>query len=352
MKRVGVIIILLLSFAGGLRAQDTHFSQYFAAPLYLSPSMAGAMGNANATVNYRNMWPGVETTYQTYAASVDFYLAHYNSGFGVLLTQDKAGSAALTNTYIGGQYSYRLTLSRDWQIVPGFQCGVGQSTLDFGSLTFADMLYEESGSSDGFNKLDESGNEKRPYFDLAASVLAASEKFWGGVTVSHINEPEYSFLGVDAQLALKAVCFGGYNVWTEHVRRGPARAISFNWRYEKQHQFNQLDLGFYWYNEHLDYGVWYRGIPWVSSEEKFSLNNRDAIIFILQYKSNALKIGYSYDLTISNLAAQSIGAHELSLSINLARLNMVKRITTTSLSCFPKGKDGRYYTRTKRRIIR
>ena len=337
---------------GSLKAQDTHFSQYFAAPLYLSPSLAGAMGPASVTMNYRNMWPGVKTAYQTYAVSADFYLAHYNSGFGVIASQDKAGSAALTNTYIGGQYSYRLTVSREWQIVPAFQCALGQSTLDFSSLEFGDELYNGSTNSETLLRLEHDGSDTNPYFDLAASVLVASEKFWCGVTVNHITEPEYSFLGDDAQLMMKSVCFGGYNIWTERVRRGPARTVSLNWRYEMQQQFKQLDLGFYWYNEQLDYGIWYRGLPGLSSDDKLTLNNRDAVIFIVQYKSNSLKLGYSYDLTISDLAAQSTGAHEISLSFNIARLNMVKRLTSTSLSCFPVGKDGRYYTRTRKRSFR
>ena len=351
-RRSWIVMLVVLLVGGGVKAQDPHFSQYFAAPLYLSPSMAGSSGTANITMNYRNMWPGIKTAYETYAVSADFYMGHYNSGFGFLAYQDKAGSAALTNTYMGGQYSYRLTLSRDWQLVPAFQCAVGQNSIDFSSLMFGDELSNGYGGSDGRLTLFEYGDDNNAYFDLAVSVLAASQKLWLGVTFNHLTTPEYSFLGDDAKLGLKAVCFGGYNVWTERVRRGPARNVSFNWRYEMQHQFKQLDLGFYWYNENLDYGIWYRGIPWASSEEKISWNNRDALVFIIQYKSKVLKLGYSYDLTISDLSAHSIGAHEISLAFDLTNLNFVKRLTSTSLSCFPVGKDGRYYTRSRRKVVR
>ena len=92
MKRVGVVIIFILVLVGGVKSQDTHFSQYFAAPLYLSPSMAGALGNANATtVNFDFSEMG---------------FAHNESlegrTFGLATFTSEAGDLAYDSTHGGG----------------------------------------------------------------------------------------------------------------------------------------------------------------------------------------------------------------------------------------------------------
>ena len=46
-------------------------------------------------------------------------------------------------------------------------------------------------------------------------------------------------------------------------------------------------------------------------------NNSDAVILLLGYDLEKYKIGYSYDLTVSQLGLSSGGAHEISLQIQL-----------------------------------
>lgn len=354
MKRWLLYIFLLLCSCFA-KAQDPHFSQFYTAPLYLSPSLAGSMGEGRVMMNYRNTWPGIAKAYQTYAVAADIYLGNYNSGFGVMIHQDRAGSASLTSSYASFQYSYRLQLNRTWQVVPGFQASFGQKNIDFSKFVFMEDIYygQEFANADAINILNSYGDVKETYFDLSASVLVASDKLWSGVTVDHITTPEYSFLGEEAKLKMRAVNFGGFNVWTEHVRRGTPNNISFNWRYEYQDEYNQLDLGFYWFNKQLDYGFWYRGVPAFKNTNTMSVwRNRDAMVFILKYKSPAFKIGYSYDLTISDLAAASYGAHEISLVIKLSGIGFLDKMAKKSMVCFPVGQDGRYYSRTRRRIVR
>jgi hypothetical protein len=62
----------------------------------------------------------------------------------------------------------------------------------------------------------------------------------------------------------------------------------------------------------LVFGLWYRGLPIKQYEP--GLYNNDAVIFLLGFKYEKLSVGYSYDLTISNLGPAAGGAHELSLT--------------------------------------
>ena len=60
-------------------AQDPQYSQYYAAPLYLNPAMAGAEMMGRVGFNYRNQWPSLDAQFTTYSAYYDTYLPEYNS---------------------------------------------------------------------------------------------------------------------------------------------------------------------------------------------------------------------------------------------------------------------------------
>src|SRR5579863_8951550 len=98
---------LFVALVSGAKAQDIHFSQYYASPLSLNPALTGNVnGVFRASFNYRNQWFNIPTLnsiapYQTYQASFDMPLLRDrlgNDGFGVgaMFYNDKAGDGALT----------------------------------------------------------------------------------------------------------------------------------------------------------------------------------------------------------------------------------------------------------------
>src|SRR5215475_728917 len=90
-----IVLVLMLGIVGAVTAQDPQFSQFYAAPLYLNPAMAGSTGQARAGINYRNQWPAIDANFTTMSAYFDYYIEDKNSGVGVLLTRDQEGLAGL-----------------------------------------------------------------------------------------------------------------------------------------------------------------------------------------------------------------------------------------------------------------
>ncbi|MFO7999753.1 MAG: type IX secretion system membrane protein PorP/SprF [Marinilabilia sp.] len=305
---------LLLGFAMLLtgtiaRGQDLSFSQFYASPLYLSPSLAGATDGGRLVMNYRNQWPGIQKAFSTYSVSIDNYFNAFNSGLGLLLIQDKAGTAGLTTTKAALQYSYNIQISDLWQVVPAVQFAYGNRSIDFSKIRFADEQIG-GGASGSWNQIT---NDQAQYVDFASSVLVYNPHFWGGITVEHLSNPNYSFLGEQMQLSRKYVVFGGLNFWKEKRRRIKSeRAFAGSFRFQHQGNFNQADVGAYWFNDPLEVGVWYRGLPILKQENQNRIN-QDAIVVSLSYKHDAIRFGYSYDITISGLGWNSAGAHELSI---------------------------------------
>ncbi len=312
----GFYFVLLINVSAV--AQDAHFSQFYSAPTFLSPSLAGSTGGTRLAANYRNQWPGISKAYQTFAVSADFYLSEFRSGFGALLVTDKAGSANLNTSYLGLQYSFRVPLGETWQFVPGLQFTLGQKSLDRSRLLFPDEVVTGTPSA-GHIFLT---GTKAQYLDFATSVFLYSRKLWLGAVADHLLRPNYSFLGSAAVLPLKFVSFGGMNLWRAHASRvEEPRLASLCYRFEYQHAFKQLDLGAYVYGGILDFGVWYRGVPVFNNDhpENHLLDN-DALVLTVGVLSGPVHIAYSYDLQLSGLAAYGAGAHEISLVWEIGEL--------------------------------
>ena len=79
-------------------------------------------------------------------------------------------------------------------------------------------------------------------------------------------------------------------------------------------------------------GLWYRGLPLLKSNE-YNYLNHDAIAILVGYEINNVKIGYSYDLTVSKFSPNSGGAHELSLTMEFASKRNKKRNKRRVMPC-------------------
>jgi len=310
LRYLNIVFLTILYFiagAGKSYAQDPHFSQFYANPLYLSPSLAGATDGGRVILNYRNQWPAISKAFSTYSVSVDNFFPAFNSGLGFYLMQDRAGSAGLRSTNAVFQYSYNLIINDQWQVVPAIQFEYGNKAIDFSRLIFADEGMG-GGTSGSWDRLE---NEQVNYMDLAASAFAYSPKYWIGLTVNHLAKPNYSFLGEEMKSDLKYTFFGGFNIWKERRRTSTVeRSFSFSFRYQHQKHFNQADVGVYWHNSPMEIGIWYRGLP--LGNQNITVN-QDAIVALVAYDLGAFRIGYSFDITISGLGIESAGAHEISV---------------------------------------
>jgi hypothetical protein len=82
-----------------------------------------------------------------------------------------------------------------------------------------------------------------------------------------------------------------------------------------------MNLGAYVKYEMFTFGAW--------------LRNRDAFILTAGISTNSLRIGYSYDVTVSRLTNQaSGGSHEVSLGLYLKCKKKTKRFRTIACPSF------------------
>lgn len=313
MVRRILYVIIFTSVFLECSGQDPTFSQFYANSLYLSPSFAGATEEYRFAVNYRNQWPAVPGVFHTYSISFDRAMPSFNSGIGVLATYDVAGSGNLSTTNIGLLYSYDFNINKEWHIRPGVNFKFYYLGLDIAKLVFNSQI-TGSGTTPSITP---------PPFDnvadvdFATSALVYNDRIWGGITLDHLLVPKTSFYGDDANVPIKLNLYGGMQILKQtRLRQKLQEVLSVAFNFQKQAKYYQSDLGLYYYKDPLIFGLWYRGIPLMTSQAG------DAIIGLIGIKTSSVHIGYSYDFTISNLISSTGGAHEISLIYEFNNLSL------------------------------
>lgn len=311
-------VLLLMCWGLNVRAQDPHFSQFFASPLTLNPAFTGKFdGDLRVAGNYRNQWPALNNVYTTYTVSVDFRILKKHVpendtwGVGILALKDQAGDNILTDNYLAVSTSYHKALDEDGfqQIGIGFQGSYGQKRLDRDKLYFEDML-TPFGFTGVTQEVFNNQNLNVNYFDLNAGILYTGSttdqnNFYFGASMYHINRPKESFMGADWSIGTRTtVSAGGYFPVADNVK------FHASGIFQIQNKATETVIG----------GAFAAAIDpessnpsnvYVGSWYRFN----DAIIPYLGLEFSGMRIGATYDINVSGLrtASQSRGGMEVSL---------------------------------------
>lgn len=323
MLRITLVFgVLMLALVSVVTAQDPQFSQFYAAPLYLNPAMAGSTGQARAGINYRNQWPAIDANFTTMSAYFDYYIEDYRSSVGLIVTRDREGLAGLRSLNVGLQYAYELEINENLGFRPGVQVSLYNRDINFDKLTFGDQFDPTTG---GF--LDQPTAEtfrtnfSKTFVDISFGGVLFTRTAWLGVSAWHLTEPNQSIIDERSPLPRKYSVHGGFKFNLKPGSKGTGinakraeRSIAPAFQYRHQGSFDQMDLGLYFTAEPLVLGTWYRGIPFKNLN---NFVNNESIVLLIGFTQlgakDAINIGYSFDYTVSKLGTGSGGAHEFSL---------------------------------------
>jgi type IX secretion system PorP/SprF family membrane protein len=303
-------------------AQDIHFSQFWASPLNLSPTQAGFLDcTYRAAANYRTQWGSVNAgngpIYKTYSISYDHlfdspFLAGDKVGLGLVLYNDVAGDARLSNLSILINAAYHKQLGSMSMLSLGLQGGFTQKSLQKEFLKFPNMFNSATGTftlppTDPLYAAPNIGNID---FTLAlqyAQELDNGMSFNVGAAGLHLLTPTESFSTTgDNELPMRIVGHGGLS-----MPLGQAQRMSLNPKvlYMGQAAAKEIsigtDVGYKLQNPSFD-AVLYGGLWW---------RMKDAVIPYLAIDYRQFKFGMSYDVNVSSLSEVSHGKGALELSL-------------------------------------
>lgn len=281
-------------------------------PLYLNPAFTGAVSHHRVAVNHRLQWPELPKAFANYSLSYDVNVPELNSGFGLLINTDRAGSANLTNTSLAFNYSYTIGIADSWVIKPAVSFGYVTRDIDYTKLVFGDQIdFGVSGAPSQDPSITQIQNNN--FFDVGSGLLLYNKQFWGGVSAFHINEPRNSLLEGNDYLPMKLTVHAGvrFDLGNAAFKDIKKASLAPSFIYKRQGEFQQLDVGASFHYAPVIFGLYYRGLPWENAVE--NRINHDAIILLFGVEFQNFQFGYSFDSNISRLSNSTGGAHEISL---------------------------------------
>lgn len=313
-----LIVCICALFASQLaKAQDPHFSQFFASPLTLNPAFTGKFdGTWRLAANHRDQWPSIPKAYVTTSASIDFPILKSKIpekdvfGIGISGLTDASANGILKLNYGSVSMSYHKALDENGYstIGAGFQGTYSSLSLDQSKLTFEDML-RPNGFTGGTNETFPTGLN-RSYFDLNAGLLFSSStngvnNFYVGASMYHINRPKVGYIDKNFYLSGRISAHAGGSFPLSDLLTVHASAI-----YQTQNKASETTLGAA-IAANLSQDAEKPSAIYLGSWVRLN----DAIVPYLGLEFGGLRIGVSYDFNISNLkaATASRGGSEFSL---------------------------------------
>lgn len=287
----GILTSFLLFVIVTVNAQqDPQFTHFMFDRLSVNPAYAGTEGDICITAILRQQWSGFTGAPKTGLLNVHGPINSINSGVGLSLYLDELGQEKSTIARLA--YAYHIPVNG----------GIGKFSIGVNLGMVNRSLGSDWVATDGFEDdaaIPNSGASSTA-FDLGTGLYYTSPKVWVGISSTHL--PESELPDVNIKNARHYYVMGGYN-WAiggdDNFMLKPQIFV------KSDGSSTQVDINAtFLLNNMVWAGVSYR--------------TEDAIAPMIGYQhaftQSMLKIGYSYDVTTSELSNHSSGSHEIMLN--------------------------------------
>jgi type IX secretion system PorP/SprF family membrane protein len=279
----------------GVAQQDPQFTQHMFTKLYYNPAFAGANDAICGTLLYRNQWTGFGGEPKTAVLMADMPLDALHGGIGLAVhAMDKLGLGNSLN--IRACYAYRADAGNG-KIGIGAAIGYMQQSFD-GKFIF----------NDANDQNIPTGAVSGGTYDLGFGAYYNTEDWYAGLSTSHLTANDLKSGDITTKMARHYFLQGGYSFYlTSSLTLKPSIIVKTD-AVETQFDGNANLV----INNKFWVGASYR------------LEDAIAAMAGLEIMPN-FKLGYSYDITTSDIKGYSSGTHEVILNYCFSVAKSVKR---------------------------
>jgi type IX secretion system PorP/SprF family membrane protein len=129
----GLFVLLSIS---GFSQQDPMYTLYMNDPILINPAYAGSRGNLSLNSVFRKQWVGLDWQPTTTSVTINSPFLKYKVGFGFSFMNDQIGPMQQTGLYL--DYAYHLRFSNNRNLSLGLKAGFTNYDLYLLDLTTAD----------------------------------------------------------------------------------------------------------------------------------------------------------------------------------------------------------------------
>jgi type IX secretion system PorP/SprF family membrane protein len=289
-----LLLAVLLVLGQSLRAQQVpHFTQYQFVGLAYNPAFAGSDSYFNAFAIHRSQWAGIADAPRTYQLGMHAPSRSGKMGFGGNIYTDVVGPTRRFGAQ--GVYAYHLDVSANSKVSLGASFGVTQFTIDGSQI-----VLREAGDQALTNNIQ---SELTP--DASFGVLWYSDKFRLGVSANQILNNDLDLFPGDGEgrLAVHYYLMGSYRFdLNDDFAIEPAALLKYVAPFPVQVDATARFI--------------YKGNLWLGGSYR---SNDAAAVFAGYNIMDYLSIGYSYDITTSDISDYTDGTHEILLSLRFGK---------------------------------
>lgn len=290
--------VLMFTTIVSFAQQDAQFTQYMYNTININPAYAGSRGALSIFALHRTQWVGLDGAPVTNAVSVNTPLYGSRLGLGISIINDKIGP--IHENTISADMSYTVPTSETVKLSFGIKATANLFDLDVSRLNPVD--------SDP--SLHDYNNKFSP--NIGAGVYLHSDKAYVGLSVPNFiesNRYDDNEVAVFKEKINYYLIAGYIFDLNNSIKFKPALLTKM-----VKGAPLQVDVsGNLMFNEKFVVGIAYRWSAAVSAMVGFQV-------------SDALYLGYGYDLETTNLDNYNSGSHEIFLRYELFRKN--KKMTT------------------------
>ena len=155
--------------------------------LFSNPGFTGTEGSGCLRMSYLNFYPGNSFDLHSFNVSYDSYFQGLHGGGGLFISNDNLGG--IMNNIRGGlSYAYHFQAGRDFYISAGLPASMYHRGYDFSGAILPDQIDPIRGVVYPSGEIPDGSG--RSVLDLATGFVFISGRFFWGLSVNHLAEPD------------------------------------------------------------------------------------------------------------------------------------------------------------------
>nr|WP_321453695.1 type IX secretion system membrane protein PorP/SprF [uncultured Carboxylicivirga sp.] len=297
-----IFFLLFCVAANAFGQQFPQFSQNMFNQLATNAGYAGSSEMINVALGNRQQWmggfDGMAPKTTVFGADANVNLFGWDSGLGLSIMNDEIGE--WTNLYMSGVYSRRWETDYG-KLGVGLSLGIINQSIKGSNISTDPEKGTDPGDNigNGGYHTDESlTDDQGTAFDLGFGAYLENKLYYLGISVRHLNKPTPKFKDTYESYLLPTLFINGgykYHLKNRPIILVPSVFIKSNMSsYQVDLNVNGILKDKYWG------GLTYRF--------------QDAIVLLGGVElNNGLRIGYSYDINVTQMSGARNGSHEIML---------------------------------------
>jgi len=298
----GLLFISLTAVA----QKDIGSDKYIFNGIYINPAYTGYKQDFYVQSFYKSQWTGFTGAPQSFSLAGDAQISNSKVGLGLVISSDNIGAQSYLSAY--GNYAYRIQVGDNENTQMAFGLGLGfvQNGIDGTKLL----------AVDNGDNIVPSDFQSVLLPDSRVGAMYSCDDFYIGVSMDNMIAHYFKHDNTIFDIVPKPQYYltaGTLMTLNDDIKLKPSFLIR-----DEQDGIKNMDLNaFVLFGDRLWLGATYR-TDIVKTAAANNIQSSNSVAAVMEIVVNEkIRVGYSFNYSMSPLGNNNYGSHEISLGIYL-----------------------------------